>query len=249
MGHNIESKEELENIDNVEIIDYNIDEGLGENEQLERLYKDVPNNGSDKQKNIIKETISWVKMLLIAGIIAFFVTQVVIINATVPTGSMESTIGTGSRIMGLRLAYLFNDPERFDIVVFKFYLEGRDKGNTDTETNYVKRIIGLPGETVKIENSQITIYDGDELVTGPLDESEYFDETWTYKPGPYSFTVPEDSYFVLGDNRNFSADTRDWYDKLYLNGKCEYEELFIKKEDIIGKVYFTYYPGFKWIDK
>jgi signal peptidase I len=243
-------KEEKE-LENIEIIDYNIDESIKNEDE----FKPMDMQKDKKKKSLIDELVSWAKMIVIAAVLALVFTQFIIINATVPTGSMENTIATGSRIMGLRLSYLFSDPERFDVIVFKFHLDDElaevKSGSTadieDRDINYVKRIIGLPGETVKINEGKISVYKGDKLVKGPFDESEYFDEEWYYKAGPYEFTVPKDSYFVLGDNRNHSQDTRDWYDLLFLNDKCKYDELFVKKEDILGKVYFTYFPDLKWI--
>ena len=188
--------------------------------------------------DIKKEIISWATMIVSAILIAFVITKFIIINATVPTGSMEDTIPTGSRIMGLRLSYLFSEPERGDIVVFEFQFE--------EDTNYVKRIVGLPGETVVIEDAQIKIYEGDELKE-VLDE-EYLKEEWVYKNTGYTFKVPEGAYFVLGDNRNGSSDTRTWYDAIYSTGQCKYEDLFIKEEAILGKVYFTYYPKFSFVN-
>ncbi len=226
--------EDIASEDNAEIIDYDIDDDL-EDEVEEKV------NVAKKEKepfNLKKEIFSWIKMLITAAVAAFIITQFIIINATVPTGSMENTIPSPGRIMGLRLTYLFNDPERLDVIVFKYQFEDKD---------YVKRIIGLPGETVVIENAKINIYKGEELVT-TLDESSYLKEEWTWKNDGYKFTVPEDCYFVLGDNRNHSSDTRDWYDEKYKKSLCSYEDLFIKESVILGKVYFTYFPSFSFID-
>ena len=85
---------------------------------------------------------SWVKVIVSAIIIALLVDFFIIANAVVPTGSMETTIPAGSRIMGLRLYYDFKEPERGDIVIFKY--------PDDESVDYLKRIIGLPGETVEI---------------------------------------------------------------------------------------------------
>jgi len=146
-------KEEKE-LENIEIIDYNIDESIKNEDE----FKPMDMQKDKKKKSLIDELVSWAKMIVIAAVLALVFTQFIIINATVPTGSMENTIATGSRIMGLRLSYLFSDPERFDVIVFKFHLDDElaevKSGSTadieDRDINYVKRIIGLPGETVKI---------------------------------------------------------------------------------------------------
>ncbi len=164
------------------------------------------------------EIISWVKLLAAALVFALCINQFVIVNARVPSGSMENTIMTNDRIMGLRLSYLFSGPERGDIVVFQY--------PDDEKIDYVKRIIGLPGETVEIRAGKVYI-DG---AAQPLDDSFIKEEAYG-DYGPY--TVPEDSYFMLGDNRNNSRDSRFWQNK------------YVKKNKILGKVYFRYYPNFE----
>ena len=153
-------------------------------------------------KIILLEVWSYVKLFIIAILLALFINNFIIINATVPTGSMENTIMTESRIIGLRLSYLFHGPERGDIVVFKYPL--------DESTNYVKRVIGLPGERVEISEGKIYIYNSDnQLIEGPLKE-DYLKEVWVGGNDNFTFEIPEDSYLMMGDNRNSSADVRSW---------------------------------------
>jgi signal peptidase I len=215
--------------DNVEIIDYDIDDEITVDDFNKN---DKPPKITEEHFDLKSEIISWLKMIVAAAIIAIVITEFIIINATVPTGSMEKTILPGDRILGSRLAYLFSEPERGDIIVFKYQFE--------ENTDYVKRVIGLPGETVSIQNGQIYIYKGEELVEGPLEE-DYINGEWTWKADGYTFTVPQGRYFVLGDNRNNSKDTRYWYDEYYLNGLCEEKDLYIQKDQILGKVYFRYW--------
>lgn len=103
----------------------------------------------EKKASIKAEVFSWVKVIVSAIIIALLVDFFIIANAVVPTGSMETTIPAGSRIMGLRLYYDFNEPERGDIVIFKY--------PDDESVDYLKRIIGLPGETVEIIRGKVYI--------------------------------------------------------------------------------------------
>ena len=171
-----------------------------------------------------KEVLEWVKILLAAAAIAFVLNTFIIANSYIPSGSMENTIMTGDRIIGSRLSYAFGaQPQRGDIVLFDHKAEpGKDK------TRLVKRIIGLPGETVDIRDNQIYINQSDT----PLDEP--------YLPEPmdsenYHFQVPEGCYLMLGDNRNHSRDARDW------------SAPYVPEEAITAKALFRYFPGIRWI--
>ena len=93
-----------------------------------------------------KEVISWVKTILLAAVLAGLVNSFLIVNAEVPTGSMENTIMAGDRILALRTSYWFDEPEAGDIVVFRYPDDETGK------TLYVKRIIGTPGDTVEMSN-------------------------------------------------------------------------------------------------
>ncbi len=215
--------------ENLEIIDYDIDDEITANDFKKTAPKKTR---SEAAFDLKQEIFSWIKMIIAAALIATIIVEFIIINATVPTGSMESTILPGDRILGSRLNYLFSEPERGDIVVFEYQFEDG--------TDYVKRIIGLPGETVSIQNGQIYIYEGEKLIEGPLDEP-YVTGEWTLRSDGYTFTVPEGSYLVLGDNRNNSSDARYWYDEYYKTGLKEESEIYVKKEQILGKVYFRYW--------
>lgn len=173
-------------------------------------------------ENTKNEIISWIKTLGLALVLALSINGFVIVNATVPSGSMESTIMTDDRIVAFRLSYMFSDPERGDIVVFKF------PDDPEQKTLYVKRIIGMPGDTIEIVDGSVYINGSNE----PLDEY-YLNEPPLGSFGPY--TVPEGCYFMLGDNRNKSLDSRYWNSK------------FVEEDKILGKVFFKYFPGFKVI--
>lgn len=176
-----------------------------------------------RNKGVIKEIISWVIVLVAAFFIGHCLNRYVLLKADVPSGSMENTIMKGDRLMGFRLAYLFSEPERGDIVMFDF--------PDDEDLLYVKRIIGLPGETVEIEEGAVYITDtkGNRTL---LDEP-YLKETPNKESGVYE--VPEGHYFMMGDNRNVSADSRRWENK------------FVAKEKIRCKVWFRYKPDFEFI--
>lgn len=179
--------------------------------------KDMDRTPDEKEKRSIKAEIwSWVKCILIGIILALILDFLVIANARVPTGSMEDTIPAGARIIGLRHVYLFEEPERGDIIIFKY--------PDDESVNYVKRVIGLPGETVLIE-------DGNVYVDGEVIDEPYLDTVTLGYYGPY--TVPEDSYFMMGDNRNDSKDSRFW------------DNTYVTSRQIVAKVMFMYYPSLR----
>lgn len=168
-------------------------------------------------KQIVKEIVAWILTIVLAVVAAKLINTYIIIKAEVPTGSMERTIEIDDCIIGFQLSYLFKDPERGDIVLFPF--------PDDEETIYVKRVIGLPGETVEIKDGFVYI-DGE-----PIKES-YLKEEMLGEYGPY--VVPDDCYFMLGDNRNSSADARRW------------QNTYVEEEKIMAKVLFRYSPSFHW---
>lgn len=175
--------------------------------------------GSEKKPeepfNLIKEIFSLLGTMAVAAIAVMLLKEFVIINAFIPSGSMEHTISPGDRVIGNRLAYIVEEPERGDIVIFKY--------PDDEEQLFVKRVIGLPGETVIIEDAKV--YIGEELL-----EERYLKEEWTIDNGPYTFEIPEGSYLVLGDNRNNSKDARYW------------ENTYVEEDKILGEAVFRYWP-------
>ena len=176
----------------------------------------MPNECFDEKQEPIepkKETSSnseffqWILTFAIAVVIALCVNHFVLVNAEIPSGSMENTIMTGDRVFGNRLSYTFSEPERFDIIIFRY--------PDDESQLFIKRIIGLPGETVEIHNGQIFI-DGSAAPLEDVETKEFMHGSF----GPY--TVPDNCYFVMGDNRNNSKDSRYW------------EHTFVTKDEIIG---------------
>lgn len=168
------------------------------------------------KKKILQELFEWLKVIIIAVAAALFISNVLVSNAKVPTGSMEDTIMPGSRVIVNRLAYLSDEPRRGDIITF-YYPD-------DEKTIYLKRIIGLPEETVEGKDGQVYI-DGEPL------EDDYTAQELESDFGP--FQVPSGMYFVMGDNRNNSWDSRYWDNK------------FVDKGKIIGKVEIEYFPQLK----
>jgi len=172
-----------------------------------------------KKRKLLKEILSYSRIILTGLIIGFALNNFIIANANVPTGSMENTVMTGDRIIINRLAYINESPERGDIICFLFPDDEKEK--------FLKRIIALPYETIEGKNGIIYI-NGEPL------EKDYTPIQFKDDFGPY--TVPKDCFFVLGDNRNNSNDSRYWKQK------------FVSLDSIIGKAEFRYYPNFKLLD-
>lgn len=168
------------------------------------------------KNKVIKEILSWVLVIAAALVFALLLNKYVIYKVSSPTESMENTIMVGEKVEVFKLAYLFSDPKRGDIVVFP--------APDNEEEDYIKRVIGLPGETIEGKEGVVYI-DGEAL------EENYFKEQPTGDFGPY--TIPENSYFMMGDNRNISLDARYWENK------------FVKKDKIEGRAIFKYH-NFTW---
>lgn len=180
-------------------------------------------------KKALKVFLEWLKIILIAALAAFVLLRFVLINARVPSSSMYPTLKVGDRMIGLRVPYYFTDPKRGDIVIFKCPEEGENYNKL-----YVKRIIGLPGETVSIRAGQvwITTADGDEFHL----EENYLREA--PRAEDHEYKLGDDEYFVMGDNRNDSYDSRYWLAFGYK----------VTRDRIKAKAVFKYYKGFEVLE-
>ena len=136
-----------------------------------------------KQESIGQEILSYIKILAVAIIVAFLFTRFIIVNAQVPSGSMENTILTGDRLIGFRLAYLFHEPERGDIVIFKY--------PDDESQNFVKRVIGIPGDVIQISGT-VTYMSMENML-----EENYIREPMNNDGEELTYVVPAGSYFML----------------------------------------------------
>lgn len=189
-----------------------------ENKNANDINDEKPLTDEEKKTAMKKEIIEWIEVIVAAVIIAFVLNRFIVVNAKVPSGSMEKTIMTGDRLYGNRLAYLKDDPQRGDVVIFK--------APDDESQLYVKRVIGMPGDKVVVIDGLVYINDSDI----PLDESSYVTKDVPIGDfGPYE--VPEGCYFVMGDNRNNSFDARFW------------NNTYLHREKILGKAWFRYYPN------
>lgn len=190
-----------------------------------------------KKRSLLRELFGLVEIFLVAFLLAQVMTHFVLINAEVPSESMENIIEPGDRLFGFRLAYALEEPDRFDIVIFRYPV--------DESQNFIKRVIGLPGEKVEIREGKIYIDDA----SVPLDEP-YLPEMWTDDNDGYVFQVPDDSYLMLGDNRNISLDARFWANQALEDGVAKNEQeaqqyTYVQKEQILGRAILKYFPHFQ----
>ncbi len=183
---------------------------------------------------IVWEYVRALGLVIIAG---FLIQTFVVVNAQIPSASMEDTIMTGERLFGNRLAYLFGDVERYDIIIFKY--------PDDESQLYIKRVIGLPGETVIITGGKVYAVDcytdtsevpDESLIADPMqfEDTIILDDSFIKEPMDEDeslvFRVPDDGYFVMGDNRNNSHDSRYWSNS------------FVMFDKIVGKALLRYWP-------
>ena len=150
-----------------------------------------------------------------ALILSIVITKFVAHHTAVDGSSMETTLTDGDQLIVQQVSYYFHDPERYDVIVFPI----------STEDNYIKRVIGLPGETVQIVNGQV-------YINGNLLTDDRYGNELMQDPGTAAQTIylQADEYFVLGDNRNASVDSR-------------FPEVgLIHKKDIKGKAWLRFFP-------
>lgn len=202
--------------------------------KLQNAEENLLEEPAKKKRSLLRELLSFVEIFAAAFILAQLMTHFVLMNAEVPSESMEQLIEPGDRLFGFRLAYLFSQPERFDVVIFRYPV--------DESQNFIKRVIGLPEETVEIRDGKIYINGSKK----PLEEP-YLPETWVDDNDGYFFEVPADSYLMLGDNRNISLDARFWANEAIQAGIAENEPeaqkyTYVTKEQILGRAIFKYYP-------
>jgi len=180
-----------------------------------------------KKKSVIRE---WVESIIVAFILAMFIRTFVVQAFKIPTGSMRSTLLEGDLILVNKFIYgakipftnlnlpAFRQPKRADVIVF-MYPENPKK-------DFIKRLIGLPGESVEIKNG--TIYINDSPLTDPIFNQRYYYNRGNFASEGQKINIPEDNFFVLGDNSASSQDSRYWG--------------FLPHKNILGKAILIYWP-------
>ena len=149
-----------------------------------------------KPKQILKEVISTILYIAVVLAVTWLIITFVGQRTQVNGSSMEPTLSDHDNLIVDKISYRFKDPERFDIIVFPFQYE--------EDVYYIKRIIGMPGETVFIDLDGTIYIDGE-----ALQESYGREVMLSSGRAGEPITLGEDEYFVLGDNRNNSSDSRD----------------------------------------
>jgi len=184
-----------------------------------------------QKKSGVKSLVELVLTVAVAVGLALLIQAFIVKPFRIPSPSMVPTLAVGQRVLVNRLAYIFGSPQRGQIVVFNAPGKANGCGAGDAGTTFVKRLVGLPGETVREDDS------GSIWIRRPGRS------TWTKLAEPYlssttrrddtahfgrSWPVPKGDYFMLGDNRPNSCDSRSWG--------------AVPRSNLIGPVIFTYWP-------
>ena len=172
--------------------------------------------GRRKEHGIIRELLGWIIYILIIIGLTYLIITYVGQRTRVSGSSMETTLSDGDNLIVDKISYRFRDPKRYDIIVFPYKYE--------ENTYYIKRIIGLPGETVQVKNGEVYI-DG-EILGEDYGAEAMEDAGIASEP----IELGTDEYFVLGDNRNHSSDSRDPSVGV------------LRREDLIGRAWIRIYP-------
>jgi signal peptidase I len=193
---------------------------------VDRLTRGLPHG--------LRITIDWVVTIAGAILIVLAIKAWVVNPYRIPSSSMEPTLHCAKdahgceatfsdRVLANRFVYHLRDPKRGDIVVFETPPAARARcgaGGT-----FVKRLIGLPGERVELRSEAGLSY---VYINGKKLDEPYIGKNRRDTRGPQSFTVPQGQYFMMGDNRSQSCDSREWGS--------------VPRENLIGKVFATYWP-------
>lgn len=169
----------------------------------------------------MKVTLREILITLFLALVIFLLVQVTLQSYQVEGSCMEPNLYTGQRVLVNKASYWFGGPQRGDVIVFH--------SPQPPDRNMIKRVIALPGEWVEIRDGQVFITDTNG--TFLLDETYVMQEPCE-RYCDLSVHVPDDCYFVLGDNRNSSSDSRSWG--------------MLPRENIVGKAWLCYWPLGDW---
>ncbi len=182
---------------------------------------------STKKKSVLRD---WIESIIVAFLLAMVIRAFVVQAFKIPTGSMRMTLIEGDLILVNKFIYgakvpftnwrlpAVSQPKRGDVIVF-IYPE-------DTKKDFIKRLVGLPGETIEIKGG--SIYVNDKPATEPIFNQIYYYNRGDFASEGQKIIVPKDNYFVLGDNSTSSKDSRYWG--------------FVPKDDLLGRALIVYWP-------
>jgi len=180
-----------------------------------------------KKKSVLRD---WTESIIIAFLLAMVIRTFVVQAFKIPTGSMRMTLQEGDLILVNKFVYgakvpfsnsylpALRGPKRGDVVVFVY--------PEDKKKDFIKRLVGLPGETIEIKGG--SIYVNDQPAEEPIFKQIYYYNRGDFAAEGQKITVPKDSYFVLGDNSASSKDSRYWG--------------FVPKDNLLGQAMVIYWP-------
>ncbi|MFA5092966.1 MAG: signal peptidase I [Candidatus Omnitrophota bacterium] len=180
-----------------------------------------------KKKSVLRD---WTESIIIAFLLAMVIRAFVVQAFKIPTGSMRMTLVEGDLILVNKFIYgakvpftkyhlpALRLPKRGDVIVFVY--------PEDKKKDFIKRLVGLPGETIEIKGG--SIYINDKAASEPIFNQIYYYNRGEFAAEGQKIIVPKDCYFVLGDNSVSSKDSRYWG--------------FVSKDDLLGKALVVYWP-------
>jgi signal peptidase I len=171
---------------------------------------------NDKMRYFMKE---WVEPVIIAAVLALIIRTFIVQAFKIPTGSMRPTLIEGDRILVNKFIYKFKQPERGDVIVFV--------SPEDKKKDFIKRLVGLSGEEIQISNGTL-LADGKAVDSDSVIKERYYYNRGDFGAEGRNVIVPDDAYYVLGDNSISSRDSRYWG--------------FMPKKYLIGKAFLIYWP-------
>ncbi len=170
------------------------------------------------KEDVKRETREWIQSILIALVLTLVIRTYVVQAFKIPSGSMRPTLLEGDKLFVNKFIYRFQDPERGDIVVFKY--------PQDKKKDFIKRLVAKGGETVEIRDGKLFV-DGRPVTEEVFNRFYYYNHEDYGGPGVV-VKVPADSYYVLGDNSANSTDSRFWG--------------FVPAKNVLGKAFFRWWP-------
>ncbi len=204
----------------------------------EKQVEAAPETPVSAPKPFKSKTREWTESIVVALVLALIIRTFVVQAFKIPSGSMEDTLLIGDHLLVSKFVYgmqipftekrilRFKDPQQGDVIVFEFP-EDREKSYF-SRRDFIKRVVGIPGDVVEVRDKQVYV-NGDKYELPQAIHKEA--DTIPAKSGPRDFmkpvTVPADSYFVMGDNRDRSYDSRFWG--------------FVTEPEIKGKAFIKYW--------